>query len=73
MRVPREADEDQQGAESAPEPADDLSNVDDQDRNKRYLPFGGGSAEGHAAGGSGNFLFDIIRVSNEAKVSALSL
>lgn len=72
MRVPREAEDDQDGAESAPEPADDLSNVDDQDRNKRYLPFGGG-AEGHAAGGSGNFLFDIIRVSNEARASALSL
>lgn len=56
---------DQEGASSggnAPSPADDLSNVDedDQDRNKRYLPFGG---DGHGAGGSGNFLFDLVRVS----------
>ncbi|KAJ8915918.1 hypothetical protein NQ315_015533 [Exocentrus adspersus] len=68
VRVPRDAGTDQEGAESAPEPADDL-NVDDQDRNKRYLPFGGGvegHADAHAAGGSGNFLFDIIRVSNAA-------
>ncbi|KAJ8984504.1 hypothetical protein NQ317_014594 [Molorchus minor] len=68
VRVPREAEaeeeeEDQDGAESAPQPAEDV-NIDDQDRNKRYLPFGGG-AEGHgASAGSGNFLFDIIRVSN---------
>ncbi|KAJ8927975.1 hypothetical protein NQ314_019501, partial [Rhamnusium bicolor] len=67
VRVTREAEDDQEGAESAPQPADDLSNVsiDDQDRNKRFLPFGG-SVEGHASGGSGNFLFDIIRVSNGA-------
>ncbi|XP_063914881.1 uncharacterized protein LOC135131177 isoform X3 [Zophobas morio] len=64
VRVIREAkaeeeEEDQDGAESAPEPAEDLSNVDtdDADRNKRYSPFG---AAGHG-GGSGNFLFDIIR------------
>lgn len=72
VRVPREAEDDQDGAESAPEPADDLSNIDDQDRNKRFLPFGGG-VEGHASGGSGNFLFDIIRVSNDVKVPAFSL
>ncbi|XP_019881098.1 uncharacterized protein LOC109608971 isoform X2 [Aethina tumida] len=61
VRVVREAD--QQGAESAPQPAEDLSNIniDDQDRNKRYLPFGG-SVDAHASGGSGNFLFDIIRL-----------
>ncbi|XP_063914888.1 DNA-directed RNA polymerase I subunit rpa1 isoform X4 [Zophobas morio] len=65
VRVIREAkaeeeEEDQDGAESAPEPAEDLSNVDtdDADRNKRYSPFG---AAGHG-GGSGNFLFDIIRL-----------
>ncbi|CAH1159912.1 unnamed protein product [Phaedon cochleariae] len=68
VRVTREAAEeeeeelDQDGAESAPEPAEDLSNLeDDQDRDKRFLPFGG-SADGHASGGSGNFLFDIIRL-----------
>nr|CAH7722160.1 unnamed protein product [Callosobruchus chinensis] len=69
VRVPRAAEaeqaaeeaehNDQEGAESAPEPAEDLSNVedvDDQDRDKRYT-----ADHGHA--GSGNFLFDIIRVS----------
>lgn len=56
-------DEDQQGAESAPEPADDLSNLeDDADRDKRLVK--GGFGFGGSAGGSGNFLFDIIRVSN---------
>lgn len=57
----REAETDQELAESAPEPQDDLSNVDtesDSDRGKRFLPFGG---DGHG-GGSGNFLFDVIRV-----------
>ncbi|KAL3265269.1 hypothetical protein HHI36_009481 [Cryptolaemus montrouzieri] len=61
VRVAREAETDQELAESAPEPQDDLSNVDtesDSDRGKRFLPFGG---DGHG-GGSGNFLFDIIRV-----------
>nr|CAI5863110.1 unnamed protein product [Callosobruchus analis] len=69
VRIPRAAEaeqaaeeaehHDQEGAESAPEPAEDLSNVedvDDQDRDKRYT-----ADHGHA--GSGNFLFDIIRVS----------
>ncbi|KAG5877053.1 hypothetical protein JTB14_029381 [Gonioctena quinquepunctata] len=63
VRVTREVDEtDQEGAESAPVP-EDLSDVDEdgEDRNKRFLPFGG-SADGHASGGSGNFLFDIIRL-----------
>ncbi|EFA02509.2 hypothetical protein TcasGA2_TC008212 [Tribolium castaneum] len=57
-----EEEEDQDGAESAPQPAEDLSNVDadDTDRNKRYSPFGG--AEHHGGAGSGNFLFDIIRL-----------
>ncbi|XP_023018589.2 uncharacterized protein isoform X2 [Leptinotarsa decemlineata] len=61
VRVTREVDDsDQEGAESAPVP-EDLANIeeDDQDRNKRFLPFGG---DGHASGGSGNFLFDIIRL-----------
>ncbi|KAJ3631476.1 hypothetical protein MTP99_012603 [Tenebrio molitor] len=65
VRVVREAEaeEDQDGAESAPEPAEDLSNVDadDTDRNKRYLPFGGTVSAHGSTGGSGNFLFDIIR------------
>lgn len=75
MRVAREAaeeeedeEEDQEGAESAPQPGEDPTNVDDdQDRDKRYLPFGGHvEASGHGGGGSGNFLFDVIRVSNGA-------
>ncbi|XP_072386199.1 uncharacterized protein [Diabrotica undecimpunctata] len=57
-RITREAAADQAPAESVPQPAEDLSEIeDDQDRNKRFLPFGGGSS----SGGSGNFLFDIIR------------
>lgn len=75
VRVAREAEaetaeqeqassEDQEGAESAPEPGQDLAEAaDDQDRNKRYSPFGGGDDHGaHAGAGSGNFLFDIIRL-----------
>ncbi|XP_028128932.2 uncharacterized protein LOC114325161 isoform X2 [Diabrotica virgifera virgifera] len=59
-RITREAAADQAPAESVPQPAEDLSDLDDddQDRNKRFLPFGGGSS----SGGSGNFLFDIIRL-----------
>ncbi|XP_072386197.1 uncharacterized protein [Diabrotica undecimpunctata] len=58
-RITREAAADQAPAESVPQPAEDLSEIeDDQDRNKRFLPFGGGSS----SGGSGNFLFDIIRL-----------
>ncbi|XP_057661889.1 uncharacterized protein LOC130897179 isoform X3 [Diorhabda carinulata] len=49
--------DDQALAESAPEPADLADIEDDQDRNKRFLPFGGGAG----SGGSGNFLFDIVR------------
>ncbi|XP_050308338.1 uncharacterized protein LOC126744819 isoform X2 [Anthonomus grandis grandis] len=62
IRVVREAEDensDQESAESAPEPENDLSDIDDQDRNKRYSP--GGSDHGGAGAGSGNFLFDIIR------------
>lgn len=64
VRVTRATD-DQKAAVAAvgtaPDPAEDISNVesDDADRNKRFLPFGG---EGGAGGGSGNFLFDLIRV-----------
>ncbi|XP_030767237.1 putative lysozyme-like protein [Sitophilus oryzae] len=68
VRVVREAEaeapaaQDQEGAESAPQPGQDLADVDDQDRNKRYSPFGGGDGgHGGAGAGSGNFLFDIIR------------
>ncbi|XP_050308339.1 uncharacterized protein LOC126744819 isoform X3 [Anthonomus grandis grandis] len=63
IRVVREAEDensDQESAESAPEPENDLSDIDDQDRNKRYSP--GGSDHGGAGAGSGNFLFDIIRL-----------
>ncbi|RZC32608.1 DNA-directed RNA polymerase I subunit rpa1, partial [Asbolus verrucosus] len=68
VRVIREAEaeeeeDDQDGAESAPQPAEDLSNVDtdDTDRNKRYSPFGATVSAHGSTGGSGNFLFDIIR------------
>ncbi|XP_066154179.1 uncharacterized protein [Euwallacea fornicatus] len=65
VRVAREVEsakaEDQVGAESAPSPDHDLNDVDDQDRNKRYSPFGGSDDDGHTGAGSGNFLFDIIR------------
>lgn len=55
------------GGNPGPQPAEDLSNIDDADRNKRYSPFAGGAVDAHAgAGGSGNFLFDIIRVSTQA-------
>ncbi|XP_058443003.1 clumping factor B isoform X1 [Malaya genurostris] len=55
--------EDQKGAESSAKSSalDELSldsDGNDEDRNKRFLSFGGGSS---GAGGSGNFLFDIIR------------
>ncbi|XP_060530125.1 uncharacterized protein LOC132704269 isoform X2 [Cylas formicarius] len=56
-----EAAEDQEGAESAPEPGEETAEADDQDRLKRFLPWGGGDDHGHNAG-SGNFLFDIIRL-----------
>lgn len=53
-----EAEEDQDYAESAVDEQED-----DANRDKRFSPFGG-SVEGHAGagGGSGNFLFDFIRV-----------
>lgn len=66
MRTIRAADDQDVAASggNAPLPGDDLSALeDDTDRNKRYLPFGGGDHGGAGAGGSGNFLFDIIRVS----------
>ncbi|XP_055632482.1 uncharacterized protein LOC129772960 isoform X3 [Toxorhynchites rutilus septentrionalis] len=57
--------EDQNGAESSAKSSalDELSldsEGNDEDRNKRFLSFGGSS--GGAGGGSGNFLFDIIRL-----------
>ncbi|XP_055530141.1 dentin sialophosphoprotein isoform X2 [Wyeomyia smithii] len=57
--------DDQKGAESSGKSSalDELSldsEGNDEDRNKRFLSFGGSSAGG--AGGSGNFLFDIIRL-----------
>lgn len=54
------------GGNAGPEPAEDLANVEDADRNKRYLPFQGATDAHAGAGGSGNFLFDIIRVSTQA-------
>ncbi|XP_053686778.1 uncharacterized protein LOC128736312 isoform X3 [Sabethes cyaneus] len=55
--------DDQKGAESSAKSSalDELSldsEGNDEDRNKRFLSFGGSSG---GAGGSGNFLFDIIR------------
>ncbi|KAH0817700.1 hypothetical protein GEV33_005091 [Tenebrio molitor] len=77
VRVVREAEaeEDQDGAESAPEPAEDLSNVDadDTDRNKRYLPFGGTVSAHGSTGGSGNFLFDIIRSDERSEYKFLDV
>lgn len=64
IRIARSADDQEASASggNGPDPASDLSNVDtdDTDRNKRYLPFG---VDAHATAGSGNFLFDLIRVS----------
>lgn len=64
------AEEDQDtaasGGNDGPQPAEDLANVEDADRNKRYLPFQGATDAHAGAGGSGNFLFDIIRVSPQA-------
>lgn len=56
--------DDQNGAESSAKSSalDELtldSEGNDEDRNKRFLSFGGSSG---GAGGSGNFLFDIIRL-----------
>lgn len=61
---------DEQSNSNAPSPAEESSDdaADDADRNKRFLPFGGSGGDGHAAaGGSGNFLFDIIRVSEKQR------
>ncbi|GAB0089316.1 hypothetical protein DMENIID0001_038350 [Sergentomyia squamirostris] len=58
---------DQHPAESQPSAIDELSldnEADDENRNKRFLPFGFSSSSGGSSGGSGgsgNFLFDIIR------------
>lgn len=72
----REAETDQEAAASGgngPDPADlaDVE-VEDADRDKRYLPFGG-EAHVSAGGGSGNFLFDIIRVSILASSNILKI
>uniref|UniRef100_A0A1B0GHP1 Putative conserved secreted protein n=1 Tax=Lutzomyia longipalpis TaxID=7200 RepID=A0A1B0GHP1_LUTLO len=59
---------DQSPAESQSPAVDDLSldnEADDENRNKRFLPFGFSSSSGGSGGsggGSGNFLFDIIRL-----------
>jgi hypothetical protein len=72
IRAAEEAEEDEQELDqdvaasggNGPNPSD-LADVDtdDADRDKRFLP-GGGSfgVSGGSAGGSGNFLFDIIRL-----------
>lgn len=56
-------DQDTAASNNGPSPAEEPVADDDADRNKRFLPFGGSGHDGAAAGGSGNFLFDIIRVS----------
>uniref|UniRef100_A0A2A4K3J6 Uncharacterized protein n=1 Tax=Heliothis virescens TaxID=7102 RepID=A0A2A4K3J6_HELVI len=61
------ASEDQQTAAQTNQASIDEITLDDADsseenRNKRFLSFGGG-AGGGSGGGSGNFLFDIVRVS----------
>ncbi|XP_033212346.1 sal-like protein 3 [Belonocnema kinseyi] len=57
-----------EASEPALAPLEDIEVSDDENRNKRFLNFGGisGGTDGAAAGGgsgagSGNFLFDIIR------------
>ncbi|KAK2584615.1 hypothetical protein KPH14_006965 [Odynerus spinipes] len=59
------ADE-QPANEAAPEltPLEEVESSDDENRNKRFLNFGfgAGANAGGSAAGSGNFLFDIIRM-----------
>lgn len=43
-------------------PLDEVVNEDDENRNKRFLSSLGGLS-GSGSSGSGNFLFDILRVS----------
>ncbi|GLV37253.1 hypothetical protein CBL_01918 [Carabus blaptoides fortunei] len=54
-------DQDTAASNNGPSPAEEPIVDDDADRNKRFLPFGGTGHAGASAGGSGNFLFDIIR------------
>lgn len=45
-------------------PLEEVENEDDENRNKRFLSsLGGLSGSGSSGSGSGNFLFDILRVS----------
>lgn len=63
-------DQNTAASNNGPLPAEESIDDADADRNKRFLPFGfgvgtqGGDHNNVAAGGSGNFLFDIIRVSS---------
>lgn len=61
-------DQDTASSNNGPLPVEESADDTDADRNKRFLPFGlgttGGDHNGASAGGSGNFLFDIIRVSS---------
>lgn len=62
--LPTDNLDDDQGAAELENETDGAA--DDENRNKRFLPFNlGGAAggSGGSGGGSGNFLFDIIRVS----------
>lgn len=70
VRVAREAEDAALEEVEDTDPAE--SNLDEveleQDRNKRFLPFGGHD-DGHAGGGSGNFLFDLVRVRDATKAT----
>lgn len=69
VRVKFDSDQDVAASQGGPSPVDETDG-DDADRNKRFLPFGGSAGvgghveagAGGSAGGSGNFLFDIIRL-----------
>lgn len=61
--------EDSNSAESSQEEFSDdidISQSEENSRSKRLGTFGGGvSASASSEGGSGNFIFDLIRVSNQ--------
>lgn len=57
-------------------PLDEVGSEDDENRNKRFLSsLGGLSGSGSSGAGSGNFLFDILRVSckDDPRVSSIFL
>ncbi|XP_035458556.2 uncharacterized protein LOC118281890 isoform X3 [Spodoptera frugiperda] len=69
------ASDDQQTAAQTNAASIDEITLDDADnseenRNKRFLSFGGSAGAGASGGGSGNFLFDIVRRAPEAMARA---